>query len=213
MIGYIIGAILGILVFLWQYIKPVSAGFRFLLPIFTVAFIWGIYYARLGYLNIIAVPVGELILCFIVAFCFPYGANSALNEYMAINGRNYFSELKDEDLIGPIKAPGFRQSYDRIMGGILTQIVKTQDDFQKISNLLYSKNFYPISTHTKAEIIEHIHFAIDDTAKDSPNGMAIRINTEKNIELIFNTYVAVMSIHEEATRNIEKLRAGLEEVE
>lgn len=203
MSGYIIGLILGLVIFILQNLKPTSLWFRISFLILTFAFLWGISYAHMGYWNILIIPIGVSILCFIATFCFPYGLTSAKNEYMAVNGRNYYTELHDEDKIGRIDAPGFKQTYDRIIGGVLTQIVSTQDDFQKLGNLLYSKNFYPISTHTKAEVLHHINLAITTVVSTSIEGENIKSRARKNIELLFNTYVSVMSLHEEATRQIK----------
>ena len=125
---------------------------------------------------------------------------------MAVNGTNYYAELHDKDKIGRIDVPGFKQTYDRIIAGVLTQIVSTQDDFQKLGNKLYSKNFYPISIHSKAEVMKHINSAIEEVALVSKYGRSIQMKAEKNIEMLFNAYISVMSIHEEATRRIEELK-------
>lgn len=196
---YIIGLVLGIVVFILQNLKPTSFWFRILFLILTVAFLWGISYAHLGFWNIFLMPIGVSFLCLISAFCFPYSSSDARKEYMAVNGRNYFVELKNEDCIGRIDAPGLKQTYDRIIVGILTKIVSTQDDFQKLGYLLYSKNFYPISTHTKEEVMQHILSSITEVAGTSVYGKKIQRRADDNIELLFNAYVSVMSIHEEAT--------------
>lgn len=206
MTGYIIGLVLGLVIFVLQNLKPTSLWFRVSFLILTIAFLWGISYAHMGYWNILIIPVGVLALCFIAALCFPYGSSSARNEYKTVNGRNYYAELHDEDKIGRIDAPGFKQTYDRIIGGILTQIVSTQDDFQKLGNKLYSKNFYPISTHTKAEVLHHIKSSISEVSSTSMAGKTIQGRARNNLELLFNAYVSVMSIHEEATKLIEELR-------
>ena len=205
MTGYIIGLVLGIIVFLLQNFKPTSLWFRVSFLILSIVFLWGISYAHLGYWNILIIPLGELVLCFIAALCFPFSSSTAIMEYMTTNGRNYFVELNDGDRIGRINAPGFKQTYDRIIAGLLTKIVSNQDDFQKLGNLLYSKNFYPISSHTKAEVMQHIVSAITEVAETSTDGRNIQISARDNIEHLFNAYVSVMSIHEEATRQIDEL--------
>ena len=206
MVGYIIGIVLGVIFFLLQNLKPTSIGFRIAFLILSIAFIWGISYAQLGYWNILIIPLGIMVLCFLAAFCFPYGGNSAKNEYQYINGQNYYKELQNGDLIGRIEVPGFKQTYDRILGGILFQIASSEDDFQSLRKALYSKNFYPISTHTKDEIVQHILWAIEEVANSSTDGNSIRSKAEDNIESLFNAFVSVMSIHEEATRNLEQLK-------
>ena len=206
MVGYIIGIVLGVIFFLLQNLKPTSIGFRIAFLILSIAFIWGISYAQLGYWNILIIPLGIMVLCFLAALCFPYGGNSAKNEYMYINGQNYYKELQNGDLIGRIEVPGFKQTYDRILGGILFQIASSEDDFQSLRKALYSKNFYPISTHTKDEIVQHILWAIEEVANSSTDGNSIRSKAEDNIESLFNAFVSVMSIHEEATRNLEQLK-------
>ena len=211
MTGYIIGLILGIIVIIWQNLKPTSAGFRYMFLIVSAALMWGIYYAHIGWWNVLVIPLGVNILCFISAFCFPYKGISARQEYMHANGRNYYAELKDDDQIGEIHAPAFKQTYDRIMEGIITEVVITPDDLKKLLNLLYSKNFYPISIHTKQEIMQHINNAVYKVARESRFGDTIPMKAKENIELIFNTYVSVMSIHEDATKRIEELRAMQED--
>ena len=206
MTGYIIGIVLGVVIFLLQNLKPTSSWFRISSFVMTITFLWCISYAHLGYWNIFIIPVGVSVLCFISALCFPYGISSAYNEYMTVNGRNYFAELCDDDKIGRTDAPGFKQTYDRIIGGVLTQIVCTQEDFQKLGNKLYRKNFYPISIHSKAEVRTHLYSAIEEVALASKHGKSIQMKAEKNFELLFNAYISVMSIHEEATRRIEELR-------
>lgn len=206
-VGYIIGLLLGIVVLITQNMKPTSVGFRVMSLIVSVAYIWSIYYTHLGYWNLLAIPLGVFMLCFFSAFCFPYKGVSARYEYMYTNGRNYYAELKEDDVIGEIHAPGFKQTYDRIMEGIITEVVITPDDLKKLLNLLYSKNFYPISIHTKQEIMQHINNAVQRVSIESRFGDTIPLKVEDNIELIFNTYVSVMSIHEDATKRIEELRA------
>lgn len=204
MAGYVIGLVLGVIIFLLQNFKPTSIWFRISFLILTIAFLWGISYAHMGYWNILLIPVGVFVLCFICAFCFPYSSKSAINEYMVVNGRNYYAELHDDDRIGRIDPPGLKQTYDRIMAGIVSKIVTNKSDFQRFGSLIYSKNFYPISEHTKAEIMNHINGVVDDVAELSDEGLSIRLKAESCIEQLFNTYVSVMSIHEEATRRIEK---------
>lgn len=206
MAGYFIGLVIGVVIFLLQNFKPTSNSFRVLFLILTIAFIWGISYANLSYWNIAVIPLGVIILCFISAFIFPYGANAAKTEYETINGQNYFAELNDNDIIGRINPPMFKQTYDRIMSGILSHIVSSQSEFKELGYLLYSKNFYPISCHTKAEVMHHIRQSIETIANSSRHGNSIRIKAEKNIEHIFNTFVSVMSIHEEATREINEIK-------
>ena len=205
MIGYIIGLVLGIIIYLLQNFKPTSAGFRILFLILTIAFMWSIYYAHLDYWNIAVIPLGVIFLCFISAFIFPYDAYSAINEYEIVNGENYYAELNDNDKIGKINPPMFKQTYDRIIAGLLTQIVSSESELQELGNLLYSDNFYPISSHTKKEVVKHIRQSIETIASSSSNGNSIRIKAENNIQNLFNAYVSVMAIHEEATRNIESL--------
>lgn len=206
MTGYIIGIILGIIVFLMQNFKPTSVGFRLLFLILTIAFMWVMYYVNISYWNIAAIPLGVVLLCFILAFIFPYGGNSAISEYESINGRNYFAELSDNDRIGRINPPMFKQTYDRIIGGILSKIVFSQSEFQELGNLLYRENFYPISSHTKKDVMQHIRNSIETVASSSKHGKIIRLNTEQYIEILFNAYVSVMAIHEEATRDIELMK-------
>ena len=202
MIGYIIGTVIGAIVFLMQNFKPTSLGFRIMFLIVSIAFIWGIFYAHLAYWNILVIPIGLMLLCFVSALCFPYRGSSAAMEYESVNGENYYAELQDIDTIGRINPSGFKQTYDRIMSGILFEIVNNQKDLQKLGNLLYSKNFYPISTHTKREVLQHINSCIEQMADSSRYGDTIRTKANDRIELLFNTYVSVMAIHEEATRNM-----------
>lgn len=208
MIGYIIGLLLGVVVLVLQNLKPTSVGFRVMSLILSVVLIWGIYYAHLNYWNLPVIPIGIIVACFISAFCFPYRGISAYEEYMHTNGRNYYAELKDNDAIGEVECYGFKQTYDRIMGGIITDIVTTQDEFQKLGDLLYSKNFYPISTHTKHEVMQHITSAIEKVSIASKHEDSIRRKANDNIELLFNTYVSVMSIHEEATKRLEEINSA-----
>lgn len=206
MIGYIISVALGVIIFLLQNFKPTSSGFRIMYFLVTIAFMWGIFYANLGYWNILVLPLGEMVLCFVAAFCFPYNGKTASMEYESFGGDNHYVLLKDNDKIGRINPCGFKQTYDRIMSGILFEIVNNQNDLQELGSLLYSKNFYPISIHTKEEILQHINTCIEQMAKSSKYGGTIRAKANERIEQLFNTYVSVMAIHEEATRNIEEIK-------
>lgn len=199
---YIIGLVLGVIIFVMQNLKPTSLWFRIMFLILTVAFLWGISYADMGFWYILIIPIGVLVLCLISAMCFPYKGTSAISEYNAVNGRNYYVELNDNDKIGRIDAPGFKQTYDRIIVGILSEIASSKDDLKRLGNLLYSKNFFPISCHTKKEIAQHINSVIEETAQSSNDGDSIREKARNRFEFIFNAYVSVMSIHEESTRQI-----------
>lgn len=198
MVGFIIGLIIGIIIFILQNFKPTSGGFRICFLLFTVAFLWGMSKVNLGYWNILLLPTGMMILCFITAVLFPYRGISAKQEYDAVNGRDYYNEIQDGETIGIINAPGFKQTYDRIISGLIFEMVRNQDQYQKIISLLYSKNFYPISEHTKGEILEHIATSL------KPSTFPLR---EEDIKQVFNAYVSVMSIHDEATRAIQKAKA------
>lgn len=210
MAWYIVGLVLGVIAFVLQNLKPTSSSFRVMFLILTVAFLWGISYANLGFWHILIIPIGVLVLCFISAMCFPYMGKSSISEYSAVNGRDYYAELRGDDKIGRIDAPGFRQTYDRIIVGIVREITSSEDDLMRFGKLLYSKNFYPISCHTKKEIMQHINTVIEKTASSSNDGDAIREKARNRIEFLFNAYVSVMSIHEEATRNIEELKQSEE---
>lgn len=205
MIGYIIGLGLGVLVFFIQYLKPTSLWFRISFPILTIAFFGSISYMQAGFWNILIIPIGVLVLCFLTALCFPYCATDARREYMIINGKNYYAELQNGDKIGRINAPGLKQTYDRIIAGVLTQITSTPNDFKMFSNLLYSNNFYPLSNHTKDDVIQHIESVITIVSDLSNNDKTIQMKSEKNFDLLFNSFVSVMSIHEEATRRITNI--------
>ena len=200
MAGYIIGLVLGIIVFLLQNFKPTSNGFRILFLALTIAFFVVIEKAHLGYWNLLVIPIGIMVLCFVAAFIFPYHGPSAKNEYDSLNGRNYYDEIRDGDRIGRLKVPGFKQTYDRIMEGLLWDLVSSQSDLQRLMRSLYSKNFYPISEHTKNEIIQHITSSLNSVLPPS----VITALGKDQFKRIFNTYVAVMSIHEDATRAIEE---------
>lgn len=200
MAGYIIGLVLGIIVFVMQNLKPTSIGFRVSFFVLTFTFMWAISRAQLGFWNILIIPLGTTVLCFISAFMFPYGRSSAKKEYEALNGRDYYAELRGDQTIGRIDVPGFKQTYDRIMGGFVWDIVHSEHEYQTLMGLLYSKNFFPISEHTKDDVLSHIIQAI---SKVSPSALK-----EGVIKSIFNTYVSIMSIHEEATLERERIEKG-----
>lgn len=71
MIGYVFGTIIGILVYIYQNFKPTSGWFRICYLLFSIAFLIGMYFAGMGYWNILVIPLGELILAFVAAFIFP----------------------------------------------------------------------------------------------------------------------------------------------
>lgn len=179
----------------------------FLVAFFCLSFMFHIFYTT----NISSsasslIVVGVFFLSFFTyGYYSPRESSAAQNEYLAVNGRNYYLELHDEDMIGRIDAPGFKQTYDRIIAGVLTQIVRTKNDFQRFGSLLYSKNFYPLSNHTKNDVMQHINSVIAEVSRTSKDGNNIREKATSNLELLFNTYVSVMSIHEEATREIEEI--------
>ena len=58
--------------------------------------------------------------------------------------------------------------------------------------------------NTKNDIIHHINSVIAEVTNSSKYGTSIRIRALNNIELLFNAYVSVMSIHEEATRRFKE---------
>lgn len=200
MAGYIIGIVLGIIVFLMQNLKPVTIGFRVSFFLLSIVFVWGIGKTDIGYWNLLVIPLGEMVLCFISAVLFPYHAPTARFEYDYINGDDYYLHLQKKDKIGRIDAPGFKQTYDRIIAGLLWDLTHNNAEHQELIRLLYSKNFYPISEHTKQEVINHILESIGAVVKPS----VFELLSEEQIRPIFNAYVSVMSIHEEATRGIEE---------
>ena len=199
MAGYIIGLVLGIIIFILQNLKPTSIGFRISFLALTIVFFVVIWKAHLGFWNILVIPFGISVVCLIAAFLFPYHGQSAKSEYDSINGRNYYDEIRDGDRIGRLDVPGFKQTYDRIMEGLLWDMVNSQSDLQRLMMSIYSKNFYPISEHTKKEIVQHILSSLNSVLPPS----AIQALEKERFKRIFNTYVAVMSIHENATRAIE----------
>ena len=212
MIGYIIGVILGVIVFLLQNMKPTSFKFRVLYLILTVSFIWSMHYVDAGFWHFLIIPFGETVLCLISAICFPYSSTSARSEYISANGRDYYSELEDSEKIGRIDASGFKQTYDRIISGILSDLATNEYDFQILARKIYSKNFYPISSHTKAEVLSHLNRAIEEVSSSSKYGKKIRDRATNQIGLLFNSYVSAMAIYEEATRRIEKLEKEKEQL-
>lgn len=127
------------------------------------------------------------------------------NEYAAVNGNNYYDVFRDDDTIGRIDPPGFKQTYDRIIVGILTNITSNQADLHNFGNMLYSNNFYPISQHTKKEILQHINSVVAHVASISNDCNNIRLKAKPYIEPLFNAFISVMAIHEEATRRIEEI--------
>lgn len=201
MAGYIIGLVLGIVIFILQFFKPSSGAFRATALLSTVAFMWIMGKTHLGYWNILIIPIGVVLICFIAAVFFPYRGKSATYEYDSINGKDYYDEIGEHDKIGLVNAPGFKQTYDRIMSGLLFEVAHSKAEFQDLQRLLYSKNFYPISQHTKVEVLEHIVTAIQTAIPASANSLQ-----EEYVKRVFNTYVAIMSIHEDTTRAIEELK-------
>lgn len=197
--GYIIGVILGVITFLYLNLRPTSMGFRVSFFCFSIIYLLVIGLARLGYWNILVIPAGEVILCYFSLFFFPYGPYSASTEYKNVNGVDYYSALSANDKIGAITAPGFKQTYDRIIAGYLYGLTVSQDEYELCASLLYSKNFYPISEHTKEEIENHVAAVVDMATRHRK--AAKRVN-----ENLFNAYVCVMAIHEEATKELEKLQ-------
>lgn len=205
MTGYIIGLVLGFIIFLLQNFKPTSVAFRVAYLLTSIVFIIGIYFASLGGWNVILIPLGEILLAFISAVIFPYDLYSATKEIQLTNSCDYYKELDSKDKIGRINPPGFKQTYDRILQGILSGIVSNEKDLQKLGNELYSKNFYPISEHTKEEVVQHIQTSISKTGFESndDNFLKKAIPQTSNI---FNAFVSIMAIHEESTREIERLK-------
>ena len=204
--GYVIGLILGIAVFIFQNFKPTSILFRVSFFVLSVVFFWSISFADVGFWNVFLIPFGESLLCFISAMIFPYSSSSARIEYMHVNGRDYYSELDKHERIGNLEVGAFKQTYERIIKGILLDIATTKDEFRRLKFMIYSNNFYPISLHTKSEVIAHLSNAIEYTSLTSNFGEQIKRKANKNFDLLFNAFVSLMSIHEEATKAIEKLR-------
>lgn len=205
MVGYIVGVVLGVIIFLLQNFKPTSVGFRIMYLLTTIAFLFGFWFLKLGGWNILVLPVGEMFLAFISAAFFPYSLYSATSEYQFTSSHDYYKELELNDKIGRIKPDGFKQTYDRILDGIITSVVNSKSDFLKFKGELYSNNFYPISEHTKDEIMQHIRKAITNTGWESKDNKFIEKATRQTSNL-FNAFVSLMAIHEEATREIERLK-------
>lgn len=204
-VSHIIGSVIGVLILLMQIAKPVSNKFRLLSIILAVISIYYTSTLDIHIWNSILTPFLVLVSCFISAIVFPYTASNSYNDYNSINGEDYYDNLSMNDKIGMVNVPGIKQTYIRILDGIITSSCNTIKEYKTFKSCIMSKNLYPISEQTKAKVISHINESIKSACLNSNNYTNLYSKLKNKEQEIFNVYVSIMRIHEDATNTLKDI--------
>lgn len=168
---------------------------------------------KLGWWNIILLPLCTSMGIFISLLILPFTVKEAVEvTKREAKCLDIYSKLKDDDIIGKTEVFGIKQEYERDIQKLLYAITRSKKLTTQILVNLYTKIYYPISTITKKELKNHII--------ESINKVLIGNNIFENFEKesgdiykeIFNIYLSILQIHEEATDNIKRLKKEIGEI-
>lgn len=116
-------------------------------------------------------------------------------EYQIKNGRNYFKELNDDDVIGEIQVPGKIEQYQSMLNGMTKVICSNKNEQDK---LCYYLSFnYRVSDKTKDQILSKIFSYVKMATLirgDNPFKTIDRLS--RNADIIFNLYVCINRLRE-----------------
>lgn len=159
----------------------------------------------LGWWNIILLPVCTFIGVFLSLFISPLTVKEAFDS-RAFEINDYYNKLYEREQIGTIKTYyGFKQGYERLLKKILYAFTSSNSDTQKIIQNLYSNIYYPSSKILKETLVNHVHKSLDTVIGESFYLMQMKRDNPNIYAYVFNIFICILQINEEATDNIKRL--------
>lgn len=209
MMAIVIGIILSVLLLV---IKQSGRVLRFKILSFSISAILCLILlitTNFGWWYTVLLPLITFVGVFLSLFISPLTIEESINKSEMQIIDNY-SRLADSDQIGKIQTIGFKQGYERQLGKLLYSFTSSNDDSNKILKNLYSEIYYPSSTITKEKLANHIHISIDQVVNGNKyleQSLHKSVNIYKHV---FNIFVCILQINEEATDNIKRDREEFE---
>ncbi len=204
MASIIIGLFLSILLI---YNKQIGRNKRFKVLSFSICFLFSLtllLLTDLGWWYIIVLPVFTFIGVFLSLIISPFTLDEAF-ESREVVIHDYYNELPDEEQIGFIKTYGFKQGYERLLNKVLYAFTSSNTDAEKIMHNLYSNIYYPSSKILKVTLVNHVHESLDKVIDGTVYLTKIRETTPNIYAYVFNIFICILQINEEATDNIKRL--------
>ncbi|WP_346863935.1 hypothetical protein [uncultured Draconibacterium sp.] len=159
----------------------------------------------LGWWNVVVLPVCTFIGIFVSLIISPLTVKEAYSG-KSFKVNDYYNELPNGEQIGTINYYyGFKQGYERLLNKILYAFTSSNVDAQRIMQNLYSNIYYPSSKISKETLVNHIHTSLDDVINGSNYLIQMKINNPNIYEYVFNLFICILQINEEATDNVKKL--------
>lgn len=206
----IIGLFLSILLLI---IKQSGRNVKFRVLSFSICFLICLTIllsTDLGWWNVIVLPICTLMGIFISLYFYPLTIKEAFDSREVII-HDYYNELAAGEQLRNIKTYGFKQGYERLLSKVLYGFTSSNSDTEKIKFNLYSNIYYPSSEVLKETLENHVHESLDNVINQRPYLRHIRRNNPDIYDYVFNIFVCILQINEEATDNIKRLEKETEE--
>jgi hypothetical protein len=167
---------------------------------------------NLGWWYTIILPLITFVGIFLSLFILPFTVEESI-ENSVVQITDIYSMLADNDQIGKIQNIGFKQVYERQLGKLLYAFTSSVDDSNKILKNLYSEIYYPSSKITKEKISNHIHNSLDSVINGNKYLEQSLLKSANIYKQVFNIFVCILQINEEATDNLNRINKEREEFE
>lgn len=206
MVAIIIGSVISILILL---VKQRGRNIKFRVLSFLICFISCftlLILTNLEWWNVIVLPACTFVGIFISLIISPLSVKEAFHS-IPYKINDYYSELPNGEQIGTINYYyGFKQGYERFLKKILYAFTSSNEDTDRIMQNLYSNIYYPSSKILKETLVSHIHKSLDKVINESNYLTQMKINNPNIYAHVFNLFICILQINEEATDNIKKLK-------
>jgi hypothetical protein len=164
-----------------------------------------------GWWYVILLPACTFIGVFLSLIISPLTLKEAFNS-RAFEINDYYNKLSEGEQIGIIKTYyGFKQGYERLLKRNLYAFTSSNNDTIKIMQNLYSNIYYPLSKTSKETLVIHVHKSLDKAIDESVYLTLMKRDNPNIYEFVFNIFICILQINEEATDNIKRIKKGMEE--
>ena len=210
MVGIFIGLFLSII---FLIAKQSGRNIKFRVLSFSISFLICLIFlllTDLGWWNIIVLPILTLISVFVSLYIHPLTLKEAFDSKEVII-HDYYNELASEEQLCNIKTYGFKQGYERLLMKILYAFTSSNSDVEKIMSNLYSHIYYPISELRKETLESHVYKSLENVINESNYLRHAEIRGEAVYGHVFNIFLCILQINEEATDDIKRLKKESED--